>query len=105
MAQHIITGSYDYSLIILSAFLAVFVAYTCMELTRCILQVRKAHRRRWIISSAVVMGAGVWASQLVSILSLTLPIHTDLSLRIATLGLLIAIISAGVMYGANTECQ
>ncbi len=102
-AQHIITGSFDYSLIILSAFLAVFVTYTILELARCILSTSRGQQRRWIVGAASVMGVGVWAAQFIGILSRTVPLQIDYNLRITTLALLISIISAAIIFNFSRQ--
>ena len=102
-APHDITGSYDYSLIILSAFLAVFVMYTCTELSRRIASTPKPHQKRWIIAGALVLGLGVWASQIVGMLSLSLPSSTQYNLRITILTLLFAILAASLLFGITLK--
>ncbi len=101
--QYTLNSEFDFSLIALSAFLAVFVAYACIEFTRCIVLAPEKKRKRWIISGAIMLGIGLWAAQLASMNSLRLPVEINYLLRPIMLSLLLAILSAAAILNINIQ--
>lgn len=102
-AHYNLSRDFDFSLVTLSIFLAVFVAYACIELTRCIILAPAEKQKRQVIGGAIVIGIGLWASQLAAMYSLRLPIEIHYHLRITIYSLLIAIISAAVILNVTTH--
>lgn len=85
-------GSYDPRLVTLSVVIAVFVSYTALELTGRINGAGGSERGRWLLSGALVMGAGIWSMHFVGLLALRLavPVVYDIPLT------LIAVVPAGI---------
>jgi len=101
--HYILNSDFDFSLIALSVFLAVFVAYACIEFTRCIVLASDKKRKHWIIGGAIVLGIGLWASQLASTYALRLPAEMHYHLRPIILSLLIAIVCAAAILNVNIQ--
>lgn len=70
----ILQGSYDYRLVTVSVVLAMFAAYTALDLAG---RVTAAHHRArifWLAGGATAMGMGIWAMHYVGMLAFRLPI-------------------------------
>lgn len=96
-------GSYDLRLVTLSIVIAVFVSYIAFGLMGRVAGTTGPARNRWLLGSALVMGAGIWSMHFVGMLALQLPVAvtydtplTLLSMIPATLGALLG------LYIANT---
>lgn len=98
-----LNSEFDFSLIVFAVFLAVFVAYACIEFTRCIVLSPAKKRKHWIVGGAIVLGIGLWAAQLASMYALKLPIEIHYHLRPIALSLLIAILCAAAILNINTQ--
>lgn len=75
LANAQLVGIYEHSLVILSYLVAIFAAYTTLDLIATIkadpeLHVRSLRRFMWQLGAAVVLGGGIWATHLISHLAL-----------------------------------
>lgn len=75
----ILRGYYDGWIVTLSFLIALFVAYSALNLTFKITSTSGKSRLGWLIAASFVMGSGIWAMHFVGMLAfhLELPVHYD----------------------------
>ena len=81
--------SFNYALVALSIFVAVFVSNTALSLFLRVARSQGRQGRIWLCGGALAMGAGIWATHFLGMLALTLPIQLtyDLTRTVASLGI------------------
>src|SRR5579864_2651927 len=100
----LLTGSYDYRLIALSALLAMSMSYAGFELTERMLVSRGGTRVFWLVCGGTAMGIGLWAALYVGMLAFSLPVPIFYHYPTLGLGLLAAIFSTTVgLFSATRE--
>jgi diguanylate cyclase (GGDEF)-like protein/PAS domain S-box-containing protein len=95
-AMTVLSGSYDYRLVALSAVLATFASYAALDLAG---RVSSAHgwlRAIWLSAGAAAMGLGIWAMHYVGMLALSMPMPIAYHLPTVVLSLLAASAASGV---------
>ena len=70
----LLTGSYDYWLVGLSAFLAVSMSYTGFEMSERTMASHGGSRVFWLICGGTAMGFGLWAALYIGTLAFSLPV-------------------------------
>ncbi|MGE8498021.1 MAG: putative bifunctional diguanylate cyclase/phosphodiesterase [Pseudomonas sp.] len=90
-----LTGSYDFSLVLISLGVAVLASYTALDLAGRIATATGRAVPLWIAGGAVAMGIGVWSMHFVGMLAFSLPIPLGYDLAITLLSLAIAILASG----------
>ena len=99
----LLTGSYDYRLIALSALLAVSMSYTGFELTERTAAARRGARIFWLGGGGTAMGIGLWAALYIGMLAFSLPVPILYHYPTLSLALLAAIFSStlGLSYATR----
>ena len=85
------TGSYNFTLVLLSFVVAASASYVALDLA---VRVAASHGRAalyWLVSGGVVMGLGVWAMHFIGMLAYELPIPIAYDLGITAVSLLFPI--------------
>ncbi len=90
----ILDGSYDLRLVVLSVVVAVFVSYTAFGLTGRVADATQPARGRWLLYSALVLGAGIWSMHFIGMLALRLPARVSYDATVTLLSVLPAILGA-----------
>ena len=74
MAAVNLIGSYNYALVALSVFIAVFASYTALDLASRVTAAGGSTRALWVLGGAGAMGTGIWSMHYVGMLAFSLPI-------------------------------
>jgi len=84
--------SFNYALVALSVFVAVFVSNTALSLFLRVARSQGRQGRIWLCGGALAMGAGIWATHFLGMLALSLPIQLtyDLARTVESLGIAVA---------------
>ncbi|MBH3339202.1 EAL domain-containing protein [Pseudomonas mendocina] len=90
-----LSGSYDFSLVLLALCVAILASYTALDLAGRIASAHGMSRALWITGGALAMGFGIWSMHFVGMLSFSLPIPLGYDLTITLLSLAIAILASG----------
>jgi NO-binding membrane sensor protein with MHYT domain len=67
-------SSYDYRLVALSVFIAVFAAYAALDLAARVTAARGRVRFAWLLGGATAMGTGIWSMHYIGMLAFNLPV-------------------------------
>src|SRR5579872_3172170 len=70
----VMAGTYDYSLVALSALIAVLASYTALDLAGRVTAASGEVRMYWLIGGATAMGVGIWSMHITAMLAFTLPV-------------------------------
>src|SRR6266566_470466 len=65
-------GSYDYRLVILSVLIAIFAAYTALDLAGRTTAARGRARPAWLAGGATAMGIGIWSMHYIGMAAMRL---------------------------------
>jgi PAS domain S-box-containing protein len=74
MAAVNLIGSYNYALVALSVFIAVFASYAALDLASRVTAASGWTRALWVLGGAVAMGTGIWSMHYIGMLAFSLPI-------------------------------
>src|SRR5437870_13380405 len=89
-------GSYDYRLVALSVLIAIFAAYTALDLAGRTTAARGRARPAWLAGGATAMGIGIWSMHYIGMLAFSLPVPVLYDWPTVLLSLLAAIVASAV---------
>jgi PAS domain S-box-containing protein len=92
----IITGTHDFSLVVLSILVACFASYTALDLAGRVRAATGLSRYAWLGTAAVAMGGGIWAMHFVAMLAFVMPLPMEFDIGLTVLSLLVAVAVTGV---------
>ena len=92
-----ISTAYDFNLVILSVIIAIFAAYTAIDLTERISTTHRYASLGWLIAGASSLGMGIWSMHFVGMLALKLPIAVSYDGPTVVASVLPAIGASGVV--------
>jgi two-component system sensor histidine kinase/response regulator len=74
-----LSGSYDYRLVVLSVAIAIFASYAALDLGGRVTVTRGWTRRVWLAGGATAMGLGIWSMHYIGMLafSMSMPVAYD----------------------------
>jgi diguanylate cyclase (GGDEF)-like protein len=86
------TGTYNYTLVLLSILVAIAMSHTALRLAARMATARGSSAQIWLAGGAVSMGTGIWSMHFIGMLafSLPIPLSYDLTSTIGSLALAIA---------------
>ncbi len=90
-----LTGSYDYSLVLISLLVAILASYTALDLAGRVSSSQGRGAMLWIGGGAIAMGIGIWSMHFIGMLAFSLPIALGYDLPLTLLSLLIAVLVSG----------
>ncbi|MFJ4395117.1 putative bifunctional diguanylate cyclase/phosphodiesterase [Pseudomonas sp. NPDC089396] len=90
-----LTGSYSFSLVLISLCVAILASYTALDLTGRIATAKGRAVYLWMGGGALAMGIGVWSMHFIGMLAFSLPIDLGYDVGLTALSLLIAVLSSG----------
>jgi PAS domain S-box-containing protein len=93
MAVNLI-GSYNYALVGLSVFIAVFASYAALDLASRVTAAGGWTRALWLLGGAGAMGTGIWSMHYIGMLAFSLPIPVAYHWPTVLLSLLAAIFAS-----------
>src|SRR5690348_15603644 len=93
-----VSGHHDPALVVISVVIAIFAAYTALDLASRMRAGAGWSAQAWLVAAAVAMGGGIWSMHFVAMLafSLAMPLVYDLGLTV--LSLLVAIAVTGIAF-------
>src|SRR5882762_6614391 len=91
-----VIGSYNYALVALSVFIAMFAAYAALDLAARVTAATGWTRAIWLLGGAAAMGIGIWSMHYIGMLAFVLPISVAYHWPTVLLSL-VAAISASVI--------
>ncbi len=89
----VMTGSYDYGLVVLSILIAILDSYTALDLFGRVTLARGRDRLAWLIGGGVSMGIGIWSMHYIGMLAFKLPVPVEYDWPTVLISLL-----AGIVY-------
>ncbi|MEB6589744.1 EAL domain-containing protein [Pseudomonas asiatica] len=90
-----LTGSYSFSLVLISLCVAILASYTALDLAGRIATAKGRAIYVWMGGGALAMGIGVWSMHFIGMLAFSLPIALGYDLALTAFSLLIAVLSSG----------
>jgi len=90
------SGQYDYLLVLFSILVAIFAAYTALDLAGRISSARGQGRYGWLGAGAIAMGSGIWSMHFVGMLAFKLPIALGYDFFITFLSWLMAVLASAL---------
>jgi len=90
-----VTGSYSFSLVVLSWVVASFASFTALDLASRITASKGLSARIWLLGGACAMGTGIWSMHFTGMLAFSLPIPMGYDVPTTLLSMLIAIAVSG----------
>src|SRR5688572_30679321 len=64
---------YDFGLVVLSVFVAIFASYTALSLVGSISHARGRAHAAWLAGGSLAMGIGIWSMHFVGMLAFSMP--------------------------------
>jgi len=92
-------GSYNYALVALSVFIAIFASYAALDLSGRVAAASGWTRAVWLLGGAAAMGTGIWSMHYIGMLAFILPIPVAYHWPTVLLSLLAAILASVVALG------
>jgi diguanylate cyclase (GGDEF)-like protein len=93
----VLQGTYNFYLVGLSLFVAIFASYTALDLAGRIRKIDGAPLKRtaWLAGGAASMGLGIWSMHFIGMLAFRMPIELGYDPWITGLSLMIAVLVSG----------
>ena len=99
-----LTGSYDYSEVARSVFIAIAASYAALDLAGRVTAARGRIRLAWLGGGATAMGIGIWAMHFKGMLAFHLPVPVEYHWPTVLASLLAAILASAVaLYVASRQ--
>jgi formate hydrogenlyase transcriptional activator len=92
-------GSYNYALVALSVFIAMFASYAALDLAGRVTAAAGWTRAVWLLGGAAAMGTGIWSMHYIGMLAFILPIPVAYHWPTVLLSLFAAILASIVALG------
>src|SRR6202049_160654 len=89
-----LTGSYDYSEVARSVFIAIVASYAALDIAGRVTAARGRIRLAWLSGGAIAMGLGIWAMHFKGMLAFRLPVPVEYHWPTVLASLLVAILSS-----------
>jgi PAS domain S-box-containing protein len=99
MAAVNLIGSYNYALVALSVFIAVFASYAALDLAGRVTAAGGWTRAVWLLGGAGAMGTGIWSMHYIGMLAFILPVPVAYHWPTVLLSLFAAILASAVALG------
>src|SRR5579864_2336487 len=96
MAAVNLIGSYNYALVALSVFIAVFASYAALDLASRVRAAGGWTRALWVLGGAGAMGTGIWSMHYIGMLAFILPIPVAYHWPTVLLSLFAAILASAI---------
>jgi PAS domain S-box-containing protein len=92
----VVTGSYDYRLVLLSVVIAICASYAALDLAGRVTATRGKVRMIWLAGGAVAMGLGIWSMHYIGMLAFNLPLPVEYDWPTVLVSLVAAILASAV---------
>jgi PAS domain S-box-containing protein len=95
-ADLVLTGYYDYGVVVLSVLIAIMGSYTALDLGERVTFARAGARLAWLMGGCVAMGIGTWSMHYTGMLAFRLPISVQYDWHTSLLSLLPSIFASAI---------
>jgi PAS domain S-box-containing protein len=95
-ASAALTGSYDYSDVARSVFIAIVASYAALDLAGRVTNAGGRVRLAWLSGGAIAMGIGIWAMHFKGMLAFHLPVPVEYHWPAVLVSLLVAVLASAV---------
>ncbi len=95
-ASAALTGSYDYSEVARSVFIAIVASYAALDLAGRVTAAKSGIRLAWLSGGAIAMGIGIWAMHFKGMLAFHLPVPVKYHWPTVLASLLVAVLASAV---------
>jgi len=92
----VLTGHYDYWLVLLSIFIAILAAYAALDLAGRVTAARGATRFFWLSGGAVALGIGIWSMHYVGMEAFQLPVPVKYHWPTVLLSMVAAVLASAI---------
>jgi NO-binding membrane sensor protein with MHYT domain len=99
----VVTGSYNYSLVLLSVLIGTSASYAALDLGGRITAARGWVRTGWLIGGAIALGVGIWSMHFTGMLAFNLSVPVSYDLPTVILSLLAAIFASAIVLFVATR--
>jgi diguanylate cyclase (GGDEF)-like protein/PAS domain S-box-containing protein len=96
MGWGLVVSTYDYWLVALSVFIAIFASFTALGLASRIPSISRRNAPYWLVGGAFGMGSGIWAMHFVGMLAFHLPVPLAYDQGITAMSALFAMLASGL---------
>jgi hypothetical protein len=94
--DHLLVGSYDIRLVVLSVLISVMASYAVLDLAGRVTSARGTVRLLWLGGGATAMGIGIWSMHYVGMLAFRLPIPVLYDWPTVLLSLFAAVLASAI---------
>jgi len=94
--DHLLLGSYDYPLVVLSVVISVVTSYAALDLAGRVTSARDRARTLWLSGGAIAMGIGIWSMHYVGMLAFRLPVPVQYDWPTVVVSLLAAVLASAI---------
>ena len=91
-----LTGSYDYRLVVVSVVIAVLAAYAALDLAGRVTASRGLVRGTWLLGGAFALGLGIWSMHYVGMEAFRLPVRVLYDWPTVLLSMVAAVAASGI---------
>lgn len=91
-------GHYEPWLVVVSYLVAVLTAFSALRVVMRMRSVERKDQALYVLTGAVIMGAGIWSTHFIGMLAFHLPMEVSYDVRITILSLIIAIIASSLVF-------
>jgi PAS domain S-box-containing protein len=95
-ASAALTGSYDYSEVARSVFIAIIASYAALDLAGRVPAAKSGIRLAWLSGGAIAMGIAIWAMHFKGMLAFRLPVPVEYHWPTVLASLLVAVLASAV---------
>jgi PAS domain S-box-containing protein len=95
-ASAALTGSYDYSEVARSVFIAIVASYAALDLAGRVTAAKSGIRLAWLSGGAIAMGIGMWAMHFKGMLAFHVPVPVEYHWPTVLASLLVAVFASAV---------
>jgi two-component system sensor histidine kinase/response regulator len=92
----VLTGDYDYPMVVVSVCIAMLSAYAALDLAERVTHAKGSARTLWLGCGATAMGTGIWSMHYIGMLAFRLPVVVRYHWPTVLLSLLAAILASGI---------
>jgi signal transduction histidine kinase/DNA-binding response OmpR family regulator len=95
-SANVLTGSYNYGLVVVSVLIAVLAAYAALDLAGRVTEARGFTQCVWLGGGAFAMGLGIWAMHYIGMVAFRLPVRVLYDWPTVVVSLLASVLASGI---------
>ena len=95
-STQVLSGSYNYGLVAVSIFIALFAAYAALDLAGRVSATKGISRASWLVGGAFALGLGIWCMHYVGMEALRLPVRVLYDWPTVFISMVAAILASGI---------